>query len=50
MTQEAVARAADVSLNTVRNIESGQSVEPGYFTVLAIARVLGVDDQHATVG
>lgn len=49
MTQEAVARQADVSLNTVRNVESGQCVEPGYFTVLAIAQAMGVDvDQVAS--
>lgn len=50
MTQEAVAREADVSLNTVRNVESGQCVEPGYFTVLAIAQVLGADVGRVSPG
>lgn len=41
LSQEAVAREADVSVNTVRNVESGRAVEPGYFTVLAIADAVG---------
>ncbi|WP_200936069.1 helix-turn-helix domain-containing protein [Microbacterium sp. Leaf151] len=43
LSQEAVARKADLSVNTVRNVESGRAVEPGYFTVLAIAHAVGAE-------
>jgi transcriptional regulator with XRE-family HTH domain len=40
-TQEEVAAAAGLSVATVRKIETGAVTEPGYFTVLAIARAIG---------
>jgi transcriptional regulator with XRE-family HTH domain len=43
LSQESLARQANVSLNTVRKIETLQSVEPGVFTIAAIAAVLGLN-------
>jgi transcriptional regulator with XRE-family HTH domain len=42
ITQEALAAAASVGLSTVRKIETGAVVEPGYFTVLALMDALGI--------
>jgi len=42
MSQEALARAADLSLPTVVKIESGQTPNPGIDTVKKIAVALGV--------
>lgn len=41
MSQEDVARAADVSLSAITKLEAG-SVEPTWATVRAIAKALGV--------
>jgi transcriptional regulator with XRE-family HTH domain len=41
MTQEQLAAQAAISVATVRNIERMAVVEPFFFTVLAIVRVLG---------
>lgn len=41
LTQEQTASRAGVAVATVRKIETGAVVEPGYFTVLALARALG---------
>jgi transcriptional regulator with XRE-family HTH domain len=41
MTQERLAAQAGVAIATVRKIENGAVVEPGYFTVLALMGVLG---------
>ena len=43
MTQERLAYAAGLSLSTVRKIETGEVVEPGFFPVMAILTVLGVE-------
>jgi len=42
MTQEQLASDAQLAVSTVRKIESGVVVEPGYFTVLALIGALGV--------
>jgi transcriptional regulator with XRE-family HTH domain len=42
MTQEQLAARAQVAVSTLRKIESGRVVEPGYFTVLSLASALGV--------
>jgi transcriptional regulator with XRE-family HTH domain len=42
-TQEQLAAQAQVAASTVRKIESGRVVEPGYFTVRALAAALGVE-------
>jgi transcriptional regulator with XRE-family HTH domain len=42
ITQERLAGAAGVSLSTLRKIETGAVVEPGYFTVLALMAALGI--------
>lgn len=42
-TQERLAYDATVAVSTLRKIEAGQVVEPGYFTVLALATALGVE-------
>jgi transcriptional regulator with XRE-family HTH domain len=41
MSQEQVAARAGLAVATVRNIETGTVVEPGYFTVMALAKALG---------
>lgn len=41
ITQERLAAQAGVGIATVRKIETGAVVEPGYFTVLALMSVLG---------
>jgi transcriptional regulator with XRE-family HTH domain len=41
MSQEQLAGRAHVAVATVRKIEKGVVVEPGYFTVLALMRALG---------
>jgi transcriptional regulator with XRE-family HTH domain len=41
MSQERLAALAQVAVSTVRKIESGAVVEPGYFTVRALLAVLG---------
>lgn len=40
MSQEQLAGQAQVAVATVRKIEKGVVIEPGYFTVLAIMRAL----------
>jgi len=42
ITQEQLAASAQVAVSTLRKIESGRVVEPGYFTVLSLASALGV--------
>ncbi|HET8658935.1 MAG TPA: helix-turn-helix transcriptional regulator [Micromonosporaceae bacterium] len=42
MTQEQLAARAQVAVSTLRKIESGRVVEPGYFTVLSLASALGI--------
>lgn len=39
-TQEDVARDAGVALSTFRKIETGQTSDPSFFTVLAIAEAV----------
>lgn len=41
MTQERLAARAGVGIATVRKIETGAVVEPGYFTVMALMDALG---------
>jgi transcriptional regulator with XRE-family HTH domain len=41
MTQEHLAARAGVAVATVRKIETGAVIEPGYFTVLALMGALG---------
>ncbi|GLY25699.1 hypothetical protein Misp04_54300 [Micromonospora sp. NBRC 101691] len=43
LTQEQLAGRARVAVSTLRKIESGRVIEPGYFTMLALANALGVD-------
>jgi transcriptional regulator with XRE-family HTH domain len=42
ITQERLAGAAGVGLSTLRKIETGAVVEPGYFTVLALMAALDI--------
>ena len=42
ITQERLAAQAGVSIATVRKIETGAVVEPGYFTVMALMGVFGI--------
>jgi transcriptional regulator with XRE-family HTH domain len=43
LTQEQLAASAQVAVATVRKIETGAVVEPGYFTVLALLSALGIE-------
>ena len=45
VTQEQLAARAGVSVGTVRKIETGAVVEPGYFTVLALLHALDASPQ-----
>lgn len=47
-----IARAADISVETLRKIESGRIATPAFFTVTALATALGLslDDIAAAVG
>jgi transcriptional regulator with XRE-family HTH domain len=42
MTQEGLARAADVSVSTIVKLESSQIGDPGVLTLYKVARALGV--------
>ena len=42
LSQEKLARLADISYNTMVKIETGATANPGIRTVLAIAKALGV--------
>jgi transcriptional regulator with XRE-family HTH domain len=46
LTQEQLASQAQVAVSTLRKIESGRVVEPGYFTMLSLATALGIDLQE----
>ena len=48
MSQERLAREAQVAVSTVRKIETGAVLEPGYFTVVAVLAVLGPCPAPAT--
>lgn len=41
LSQEQLAARAELSVATVRKIETAAVVEPGYFTVLALIQALG---------
>jgi transcriptional regulator with XRE-family HTH domain len=43
LTQEQLAGRAQVAVSTLRKIESGRVVEPGYFTMLSLASALDID-------
>jgi transcriptional regulator with XRE-family HTH domain len=43
LTQERLAGQAEVAVSTLRKVESGRVIEPGYFTMLSLAKALGVD-------
>jgi transcriptional regulator with XRE-family HTH domain len=43
LTQEQLAGRAQVAVSTLRKIESGRVIEPGYFTMLSLANALGID-------
>ena len=48
MTQEQLAARAQVAVATVRKIETGVVVEPGYFTIITLLRALGVGHLDVT--
>ena len=43
LTQEQLASRAQIAVSTLRKIESGRVVEPGYFTMLSLAHALRID-------
>jgi transcriptional regulator with XRE-family HTH domain len=49
LTQEQLAMRARVAVATVRKIETGAVVEPGYFTILALLEVLGAARENPAV-
>ena len=46
ITQERLAAMADVGIATVRKIETGVVIEPGYFTVMALMSALGISPEE----
>ncbi|MGP3919962.1 helix-turn-helix domain-containing protein [Nonomuraea sp. 10N515B] len=40
LTQEQLAARAEIAVSTLRKIESSAVVEPGYFTIMALLKVL----------
>jgi transcriptional regulator with XRE-family HTH domain len=51
-SMEKVSRAAGISLETLRKVETGRIPTPAFFTVAAVARVLGLsmDELASTIG
>ena len=49
MSQEQLAGRAQVAVATVRKIEKGVVIEPGYFTVLALMHALGATSEDAAL-
>lgn len=49
LTQELLAARAGVAVSTVRKVETGIVVEPGYFTVMALLGALGVGPEDLAV-
>ncbi|WP_155548610.1 helix-turn-helix domain-containing protein [Amycolatopsis camponoti] len=43
LSQQQLAQAAGVAIGTVRALEGHRTVEPGFFTVLALAQALRID-------
>ena len=43
LSQQDLAQLANVAIGTVRALEAGRTVEPGFFTVLALAYALNLD-------
>jgi transcriptional regulator with XRE-family HTH domain len=43
LSAQAVAVAANVSIDTVRSLETGRVVTPGFLTVARLAEVLGLN-------
>lgn len=43
MSQQELAVAASVAIGTVRALERERSVDPSFFTVIALARALQLD-------
>ena len=49
LSQEQLAARAQVAVATVRKIEKGVVIEPGYFTVLALMQALGARYEDTAV-
>ncbi|MFD8564321.1 helix-turn-helix domain-containing protein [Streptosporangium canum] len=48
-TQQQLAASAEIALSTLRKIETAAVVEPGYFTILSLLRVLGAKTEDLLV-
>jgi transcriptional regulator with XRE-family HTH domain len=46
LSQEQLAASAGVAVATVRNIETGTVIEPGYFTVMALVPTAPARGRH----
>ena len=49
LSQQQLAARAELAVATVRKIETGAVIEPGYFTILALQRALGARYEDTTV-
>ena len=49
LSQDQLAARAKVAVATVRKIETGAVIEPGYFTILALQRALGTRYEDTAV-
>lgn len=43
LSQQEVARRSGLAMSTVRNLERGNTPNPGFFTLLACSRALGLE-------
>ena len=50
VSQQVLASSAVVAIGTVRALERGRSVDPSFFTVLALARALDLDPVNLVAG
>lgn len=47
LSQQAIAHRAGIAIGTIRAIESGRTVEPGFFTIIELLDALGLSVEDA---